>query len=145
MKRRRYQFANSAVFQLWWQSFIWSVVLLLLLTQATFLKQKYDCIHSLQWCFPQQCVFSGKGVWLFVQLKAHSHSPPQSADSAVDCVNAEIGIFLALRSNATRLPQTHAENAVMWVSLKCVINAFHNLIVFNLILLMSYFGIMLNL
>ena len=34
-------------------------------------------------------------------FKAHSHSPQRSADSAVDCVNAEIGIFLSLRSNAT--------------------------------------------
>ena len=34
-------------------------------------------------------------------VKAHSHSPQRSADSAVDCVNAEIGIFLSLRSNAT--------------------------------------------
>ena len=34
-------------------------------------------------------------------LKADSHSLQRSADSAVDCVNAEIGIFLSLRSNAT--------------------------------------------
>ena len=34
-------------------------------------------------------------------LKAHSHLLQRSADSAVDCVNAEIGIFLSLRSNAT--------------------------------------------
>ena len=33
-------------------------------------------------------------------LKAHSHSPQRSADSPVDCVNAEIGIFLSLWSNA---------------------------------------------
>ena len=34
-------------------------------------------------------------------LKAHSHLPQRSADSAVDCINAEIGIFLSLRSIAT--------------------------------------------
>ena len=28
-----------------------------------------------------------------VTFKVHSHSPQRSADSAVDCVNAEIGIF----------------------------------------------------
>ena len=38
---------------------------------------------------------------LFLKIKAHSHSPQRSADSAVDCVNAEIGIFLSLRSNTT--------------------------------------------
>ena len=31
-----------------------------------------------------------------VTLKAHSHSLQQSAESAVDCVNAEIVIFLSL-------------------------------------------------
>ena len=34
-------------------------------------------------------------------FKAHSHSLQRSADSAVDCVNTEIGIFLSLRSNTT--------------------------------------------
>ena len=36
--------------------------------------------------------------WAF---KAHSHSLQPSADSAVDCINAEIEKFLSLRSNAT--------------------------------------------
>ena len=34
-------------------------------------------------------------------FKAHSHLLQRSADSAVDCINAEIGIFLSLQSNAT--------------------------------------------
>ena len=34
-------------------------------------------------------------------FKAHSHLAQRSADSAVDCINAEIGIFLCLQSNAT--------------------------------------------
>ena len=38
---------------------------------------------------------------LIISLKAHSHSLKQSANSAVDCVNAEIGIFLSLCINAT--------------------------------------------
>ena len=37
----------------------------------------------------------------FRALKCDSHSPQRSADSAVDCIIAEIGIFLSLRSNAT--------------------------------------------
>ena len=32
---------------------------------------------------------------------AHSHLTLQSADSAVDCVNAELGFYLSLRGNAT--------------------------------------------
>ena len=38
---------------------------------------------------------------LLLTFKAHSHSLQQSVVSAVDCVNAEIGIFLSLRHNAT--------------------------------------------
>ena len=33
-------------------------------------------------------------------LKARSHLPQQSVDSAVDCINAEIEIFLSLCINA---------------------------------------------
>ena len=34
-------------------------------------------------------------------LKAHSYLPQQSADSTVDCINTEKGIFLSLHHNAT--------------------------------------------
>ena len=34
-------------------------------------------------------------------LKAHLHLLQRSVDSAMDCVNAEIGIFLTLWHNAT--------------------------------------------
>ena len=50
-------------------------------------------------------------------IKAHSHLPQQSVDSAVDCINAEIENFLSLCGNATvcRMPQQQTQ--LVWMGL----------------------------
>ena len=60
-------------------------------------------IHSTlaRWLFAQVVILGNFFLPKKAKVKAHSHSPQQSADSAVDCVNAEIGVFISLRSNAT--------------------------------------------
>ena len=57
---------------------------------------------------------------LHLSLKAHSYLPQRSADSAVDCVNAEIGIFQSLCVNATvcRTPQRQMQ--LVWMSLRAL-------------------------
>ena len=40
-------------------------------------------------------------IFLSNSAKAHLHSPHRSADSTVDCINTEVGIFLSLQHKAT--------------------------------------------
>ena len=59
--------------------------------------------------------------------KAHSHLTQRSADSAVDCINAEIGIFLSLCVNATVCRMPLCQTQLVWMSLKpTLVKAMHS-------------------
>ena len=53
-----------------------------------------------------------------VQASQTKHSPQRTADSAVDCINTEIGIFLSLCINATICLIQQRQMQLVWLSLK---------------------------
>ena len=55
---------------------------------------------------------------LKIYIKANSHSPQQSADSSVDCVTAELEIFLSLCVNSTACHMPQRQMQLVWMSLK---------------------------